>query len=171
MLFRSRIAVLDRGRILQAAPRDEVFRAPHSRRVAELTGARNVFRGTARADGGIDVDGLVLHANDAAASAPGASLDVTIRAERCNLRRLDPDQPPPANCFVATIVEDLPFGNAHTLRLAPAGPGPRVEIEVASRPYEVLGVAARSRWVVELPAADLHVMKPEAADVADDVIE
>ena len=59
---------------------------------------------------------------------------------------------------MARVVDDLAFGNTHTLRLEPEAAGPAVEIEVASRPYEVLGVASRARWVVELPAGDVHVM-------------
>ena len=55
---------------------------------------------------------------------------------------------------------DLPFGNTHTLHLEPEGAGPAVEVEIASRPYEVLGVAGRRRWVVELPPEDLQVMLP-----------
>ena len=38
--------------------------------------------------------------------------------------------------------------------------GSSVEVEVVSRPYEVLGIANQSRWVVELPVADLHVRAP-----------
>ena len=87
-----------------------------------------------------------------------AEVDVAIRAERCNLRRLDPRNELPENCYVARIVADLPFGNTHTLHLEPENVGPAIEVEVASRPYEVLGVAARDTWVVELPAPDLHIM-------------
>lgn len=165
-LLADRIAVLDRGCVLQSGSRDEVFRLPRSRRIAELTGVRNVFHGVARADGAITVAGLALRVTEAAAWPDGTSLDVAIRAERCNLRRVDPDQPLPPNCFVATVTEDLPFGNAHTLRMAPERIGPSVEIEVASRPYEVLGVAGRMRWVVELPADDLHVMLADEANGA-----
>ena len=64
----------------------------------------------------------------------------------------------PENCFVADVTADLAFGNSHTLRLHPMGAGPAVEVETAARPYEVLGIAGRQRWVVELPAADLIVM-------------
>ena len=154
-LLADRVAVLDGGRVLQFGARDEVFRRPASRRVAELTGTRNIFEGRAEGDR-IVVAGLALRpSEDARASGP---VDVAIRAERCNLRRLDPDGELPENCFVANVTHDLAFGNTHTLRLDPEGPGPHVEVEVASRPYEVLGVAERRRWVVELPAADLHVM-------------
>jgi molybdate transport system ATP-binding protein len=158
-LLGDRVAVLDGGRVLQFAPREEVFLRPRSRRVAELTGVRNLFDGRVTSDGCVAVRGLQLHVD--ASPAPGVTVDLAIRAERCNLRRLDPDAPLPENCFVAHVVADLAFGNTHSLRLEPECAGPAVEIEVASRPYEVLGVASRRRWVVELPPADLHVMARE----------
>ena len=154
-LLADSMAVLDAGRVLQFGPRDEIFRRPASRRVAELTGVRNLFSGTADATH-VLVEGLPLRIDPAPTVA--GLVDVAIRAERCLLRRFDPDGPLPENCIVADIVADLAFGNSHTLRLEPVGAGPLVEVETAARPYEVLGVAGRTRWVVELPAADLIVM-------------
>jgi molybdate transport system ATP-binding protein len=159
-LLADRIAVLDAGRVLQFAARDEVFHRPLTRRVAELTGVRNLFVGEADGSGVVEVAGLHLRYDTL--NGHRGPVDVAIRAERCNLRRLDPAGPVPENCFVADVVADLAFGNSHTLRLQPVAAGPAVEVEVASRPYEVLGVASRPRWVVELPAADLHLMAPEA---------
>ena len=153
-LIADRIAVMDEGRVLQLAPREVVFSEPATRRVAELTGVRNLFQGTIE-DGHVRVEGFSLRLAGVDASGP---VDVGIRSERCNLRRFDPDDELPPNCLVANVVEDLAFGNTHTLRLVPEGAGPTVEVEVAVRPYEVLGVAGRSRWVVELPAADLQIM-------------
>ncbi len=132
------------------------------RRVAELTGVRNIVSGRVE-DGRVLVRGLALTIPEDAApsggpAVEGSAVDVGIRAERCILRRLDPDATLPPNCFVALVVEDLAFGNAHLLRLVPEGPGPTVLIEVASRPYEVLGVASQPRWVVELPPGDLQLM-------------
>ena len=167
-LLADRIAVLDEGSVLQFAPRDEVFRRPTSRRVAELTGIANLFEGEIRGDH-VLVAGLPLRASLQGGSPPASSpassptVDIAIRAERCILRRVDPDGVLPENCFVASIVGDLAFGNTHTLQLAPEGAGPPVEVEVASRPYEVLAIASQSRWVVELPASDLHVMSRAVA--------
>ena len=128
--------------------------------MAELTGVRNFFSGEVEGGRAL-VRGLSLVIE----IPPGLNgrVDVAIRAERCNLRRIDPDGPLPDNHFVAKVVSHLEFGNTHTLRLEPEGPGPAVEVEVASRPYEVLGVAQRARWVVELPPEDLHVMAGEDA--------
>jgi ABC-type Fe3+/spermidine/putrescine transport system ATPase subunit len=161
-LLADRIAVLERGRLLQFAPREEVFARPASRRVAELTGVRNLFEGAVGRDGCVVVEGLSLRVErlDVASAVEGARVDVAIRAERCNLRRFDPASALPENCYVATIVQELGFGNTHTLHLQPENLGPAVEVEVASRPYEVLGIAERKRWVVELPASDLQLMAP-----------
>lgn len=155
-LLADRIAVIDGGRILQLDTRDRVFRRPLSRRVAELTGVRNLWPGAA--DGrDVVVAGLPLRLpDDSRLSGP---VDVGIRSERCNLRRLHPDGDLPENCFVAGVVEDLAFGNTHTLVLEPEAAGPRVLVEVAARPYEVLRVADVHRWVVELPADDLQIMR------------
>ena len=154
-LLADSIAVLDGGRVLQHGPREEIFRHPASRRVAELTGVRNLFAGIADGDR-VLVEGLPLRVEPVPATA--GPVDIAIRAERCLLRRFDPDGPLPENCFVADVTADLAFGNSHTLRLHPMGAGPAVEVETAARPYEVLGIAGRQRWVVELPAADLIVM-------------
>ncbi|MDA0352339.1 MAG: ABC transporter ATP-binding protein [Chloroflexi bacterium] len=153
-LLADSVAVIDDGRILQLAPRDEVFRRPGARRVAELTGVRNLFAATASGDR-VTVEGLELRLPANGLSGP---VDLGIRSERCNLRRFDPDEPPPPNCFVGRLVEDLAFGNTHTLRFEPDGVGPRIEVEVAARPYEVLDVPSRNRWVIELPPDDLLVM-------------
>ena len=160
-LLADRVVVIDEGRVLQCAARDEVFQRPSSRRVAELTGIANLFAGEVHG-GGVRIAGLTLRALGLDA-VEGAAVDVAIRAERSVLRRLDPDGALPENCFVAVVTRDLAFGNTHTLQLAPEGAGLPVEVEVASRPYEVLGIAQRARWVVELPAADLHVMAHSAS--------
>jgi molybdate transport system ATP-binding protein len=154
-LLGDRVAVLDDGRVLQFAPREEVFWRPRSRRVAELTGVRNIFEGCVE-QGHVLVAGLPLRAN--VPESAGRQVDVAIRAERCNLRRFDPRGELPENCYVARVVNELAFGNTHTLHLEPENVGPAVEVEVASRPYEVLGVAMRDLWVVEFPAPDLHIM-------------
>jgi molybdate transport system ATP-binding protein len=165
-LLADQLAVFDEGRLLQIGPREEVFRRPVSRRVAELTGVGNIFQGIVRdAPGGfatVDVGGLPLRVALPPGPAPlrvGTPVDLAIRSERVNLRRLDPGAQPP-NMLEADIVEEFAYGSTHTLHLAPTGAGPALEVEIASRPYEVLDVANRRRWLVELPADDLHLMLP-----------
>jgi molybdate transport system ATP-binding protein len=154
-LLADSVAVMDDGRVLQIGSRDEVFGQPSQRRVAELTGVRNLFIGECDGEW-VTIEGMAFrlpsnHGTD-------GTVDVGIRSERTNLRRFDPDEALPENCFVSRVVDDLAFGNTHTLRLQPEAAGPSIEVEVAARPYEVLGVASRDRWVVELPPEDLLVM-------------
>ena len=165
-LLADRLAVFDAGRILQFDEREAVFRRPVSRRVAELTGVANIFPGqVAGFDLGrpvVEIGGLPLRcASPPGEPAPGHGhpVDVCIRAERVILHRGPPRSGVAENLFEAAIVEEFAYGASHTLRLEPVGVGPALEAEVAARPYEVLGIAARRDWTVELPSADLHVMR------------
>jgi len=157
-LLADRLAVFDEGRVLQFGPREEVFRRPVNRRVAELTGTTNIFRARLLEAGGagvlLDIAGARFVAESAGARTAGEAVDVAIRAERVNLRR--PGEV--ANAFRARLVEEFAFGSSHTLHFQPVDGGPAVEVEIASRPYEVLGVQPGQEWLIELPAADLHVM-------------
>ena len=87
----------------------------------------------------------------------GEFVDIAIRAERVNLRRLQADDPGRPNLVRATIREELGYGATHTLRFESAL-GEPLEVEIAARPYEVLGVAGQKSWTLELPQEDLHVM-------------
>lgn len=160
-LLADKLAIFDQGRILQLGPREDVFRRPASRRVAELTGVANVFRGQVVASEGggclVSVDGLVVRCVGNGTPCPtGSQVDVAIRAERVNLRRATAGAI--SNAFPARIVEEFAYGSSHTLHLVPEGAGPPVEVEIASRPYDVLDIASQKRWLVELPPEDLHVM-------------
>ncbi|HEY5476477.1 MAG TPA: ABC transporter ATP-binding protein [Tepidiformaceae bacterium] len=162
-LLADRLAVFDAGRILQFEDRETVFRKPLSRRVAELTGVANIFAATARARTSqsieVEVAGLRLACALPLASPPPPNqvVDVAIRSERVNLRRGRSSESEP-NLFEAAIVEEFAYGATHTLRLEPVGPGPAIEVEIAARPYEVLGVSSQRQWLVELPSEHLHVM-------------
>lgn len=163
-LLADQLAVFDQGRVLHAGPSETVFRSPRSRRVAELTGVANIFEGTVASQGRdctlVEASGMRLRCERYAGDVdlpPGTPVDVGIRAERVNLRRHGPESGE-TNLFDAEIVEEFAYGSSHTLHLRPVGGGPLLEVEIAARPYEVLGVADRRQWLVELPASDLHVM-------------
>jgi ABC-type sulfate/molybdate transport systems ATPase subunit len=163
-LLADRLAVFDAGRLLQFDRRETVFRRPVSRRVAELTGVANIFRATVThstpAETRVLACGLALRCETPPGLhvTPGTEVDVAIRAERVNLRRVTAGDGLPDNMLTAEVVQEDAYGSTHTLQLRPNGPGPALEVELASRPYEVLGVAAQKSWTVEMPAADLHVM-------------
>jgi molybdate transport system ATP-binding protein len=163
-LLADHLAVFDEGKLLQVASRDDVFRRPATRRVAELTGSTNIWPGiVAGGDSGslaVDVAGLLLRcaAGPHHAAAKGQAVEVVIRPERVNIRRdlnLDAAR---GNVLIASVVEEFAYGNSHVLRFKPEGAGPEIEVEVAARPYEVLGIAGRRRFALELPAEDIHVV-------------
>ena len=165
-LLADRIAVFDDGRILQCDERETVFRRPADRRVAELTGVSNVFRGAVLGTEGGAVAVEVAGARFRCMPPPGigalpagTAVDLAIRAERVNLRRVSHEEGAMDNRFEAVVYEEFSYGSTHTLRLKPVTIGPAVESELAARPYEVLGVASQKRWTVELPAEDLHLMR------------
>lgn len=164
-LLADRLAVFDRGKILQFGRREEVFHRPASRRVAELTGVGNVMSGRVlrRLEGVLEVDvsGLVLRVEDPEwRPAVGEGVELALRAERVNLRRGAPEELGASNFVQADVMEEHAYGAGFTLRFAPLGPGPSLEVDLPSRPYEVLGLQERKRWTLELPAEDLHVMRP-----------
>ena len=162
-LVADRLAVFDAGRLLQFDGRERVFRAPANRRVAELTGVANILRGrvVATRDGILTVEAggarLRAPAPNGWRAGEGEAVDIAIRAERVNLRRLDADDPGQPNLVRGTIREELAYGATHTLRFESAL-DEVVEVEIAARPYEVLGVEGQKRWTLELPPEDLHVM-------------
>ena len=124
-----------------------------------MTGTANIFSATVTETGhdsiGLDIGGASFRtAPPSFPVVPGTAVDVAIRSDRVNLRR--PGEI--ANAFQALLAEEFAFGSSHSLHFQPEGAGPRVEVEIASRPYEVLGVATNPSWLIELPADDLHVM-------------
>ncbi|MEU9290938.1 ABC transporter ATP-binding protein [Streptomyces sp. NPDC048275] len=79
MSLADRIAVLDRGRVLQVDTPVELYRRPQGRFVAGFVGSNNIFSGQLRPSGGLDVPGVgVLPAP--AGAGTGAGL-VAVRPE------------------------------------------------------------------------------------------
>ena len=161
-LLADRIAVFDEGHVLQFGPRDQVFRRPLSGRVARLVGFTNIWPGnvTAVLSGAIEVEvagARLIASRLGPPPAPGTPVEVMIRAERVNLRREHAD-PAGTNLIHGRAAEHFAYGNTHQLRFEPEGAGPQVNVEIAARPYEVLGVAERASWLIELPPEDLHVV-------------
>ena len=161
-LLADRIAVFDEGQLLQFGSRDDVFRRPVSGRVARLVGYANIWPGRVSGVSGgrlsVEVDGAELVVGEAGEGlAPGASVEVMIRSERVNLRREHAEHSR-TNLLAGRKIEHFAYGNTHQLRFEPQGAGPAVHVELAARPYEVLGVAERDEWLLELPPEDLHVV-------------
>jgi putrescine transport system ATP-binding protein len=110
MTVADRIAVMDRGRLMQVAPPAEIYERPNSRWVADFVGNVNVLEGRVGGDG-MSVEGTALGRLQVAAkidAAPGATVWVAVRPEKMRIIRSEPAQSPqtePVNFAAATIVD------------------------------------------------------------------
>jgi len=122
MTVADRIAVMDRGRLMQVAPPAEIYQRPNSRWVADFIGNVNLFEGRV-GDDGTSVEGTALGTLRVAAridAAPGATVWVAVRPERL---RVLPGSPAPdrqtvsENAVAATLVDVAYLGDLSVLRL------------------------------------------------------
>jgi spermidine/putrescine transport system ATP-binding protein/putrescine transport system ATP-binding protein len=121
-----RIAVMDRGRILQTAPPDELYEAPNCRMVADFIGTMNLFpaRVLGAASPGVRLEAAGLGVFDISAAAPtGAEVGVAVRPEKVQIGR-----EPPAEGVIAargTVAQVAYFGDYSHVAVETA-PGVRV---------------------------------------------
>jgi molybdate transport system ATP-binding protein len=153
-----RIVIYDDGRVLQQGSRDDVFRRPASRRVAELTDVRNIVPGAIRAfaDGVavIETPWFTLRTRDDAAITRG-DVYVCIRPEHIIVLREERDARDYESAVVETeIVDEVATGSNHRLFMRTASANDAIaepfvfEVDVPAHPYEVLGIASRRDWRV-----------------------
>jgi putrescine transport system ATP-binding protein len=127
MTVADRIAVMERGRLMQVAPPAAIYEQPNSRWVADFIGEVNLFEGRV-GDDGASVEGTAFGRLRVAAKidAPaGATVWVAVRPEKM---RITPAEPPadeasqqktPENGVAATVVDigylgDLSIYKLHT---------------------------------------------------------
>ncbi len=138
MTVADRIAVMDRGRLMQVAPPAAVYEQPNSRWVADFIGEVNVFEGRMGADG-LSIEGTAaghLRVAAKADAAPGATVWVAVRPEKVRITR-DPPLPGADNCIAGKIVDvgylgdssvyKLRLGDGSVMKAAVANVGGRAE--------------------------------------------
>src|SRR6266581_3035042 len=129
MVISDRIAVLERGRVVQAGTADELFSRPRTRFVAEFIGRTNVVEGVAVAPDTVARGDVRLRV-DAAGLEVGARVAVSIRPHEIALRAPAGAAAADANVLRGTV-----------RRAAFLGDGVDYEVEVAGADL-VLRVAA-----------------------------
>jgi putrescine transport system ATP-binding protein len=99
MTVSDRIAVMDRGKIVQVATPAEIYEAPNSRYVADFIGDINIMEGTVLSPAAedvshsvvtIDCEGLSVVVEQDSAASPGDRVAFAIRPEKV---RISSDQP------------------------------------------------------------------------------
>jgi putrescine transport system ATP-binding protein len=106
MIVADRIAVMDRGRLMQVAPPAEIYERPNSRWVADFVGDVNLFEGRL-GDDGLSVEGTAAGRLRMAAKAdagPGKMVWVAVRPEKVRITR-EPPLPGLDNCVAGTVVD------------------------------------------------------------------
>jgi putative spermidine/putrescine transport system ATP-binding protein/spermidine/putrescine transport system ATP-binding protein len=114
-----KVAILDRGRIVQIGAPTEVYERPKTRFAAEFLGDTNFLTGTVVA-GGIRLQNGSLVTVDAPLPSDGDTATVAIRPEKITVNtdvRAAPDSDR-ANCFTATITTSVYAGAALTYEAA-----------------------------------------------------
>jgi putrescine transport system ATP-binding protein len=95
MTMADRIAILDKGEVMQVATPAEVYEAPATRFVAEFVGSVNMFEGTVaeRREAGARITqdgGAVISAANAGDAAVGDRVAFAIRPEKMRVSSRDP---------------------------------------------------------------------------------
>jgi putrescine transport system ATP-binding protein len=118
MMVADRIAVMDRGRLVQVAPPAEIYEQPNSRWVADFIGEVNLFEGRL-GDDALSVEGTPVgrvRLATKAQAAPGQVVWVAVRPERIRIAR---ERPPETseNGAAATIVDVAYLGDMSVYQL------------------------------------------------------
>ena len=122
MTVADRIAVMDRGRLIQVAPPAEIYERPNSRWVADFIGSVNLFEGRVGNDEGT-IEGTALGRLRAAGkinAEPGATVWVAVRPEKVRLTRYEVgrhEQTVAENGVAATVVDIGYLGDLSLYRL------------------------------------------------------
>jgi putrescine transport system ATP-binding protein len=125
MALSSRIAVMDRGAVVQLGTPAEVYEFPRTRFVADFFGTANLLEGTVAAceAGCVTVRseelGCDLCVEDAGHYAPGARVWVALRPEKIRLSK-QPPQPARPNQLKGVVWELGYLGNRSTYQLKTA---------------------------------------------------
>jgi putrescine transport system ATP-binding protein len=122
MTVADRIAVMDRGRLIQIAPPAEIYEQPNSRWVADFIGSVNLFEGRVG-----DVEGTIegtalgrLRAAGKINAAPGTTVWVAVRPEKVRLARYEvgrDEQAVGENGVAATVIDIGYLGDLSLYRL------------------------------------------------------
>ena len=122
MALATRIAVMDRGRVVQVGTPSEIYEFPASRFVADFVGTANLFEGTVRSSeaGLITVHctetGCDLLVDDGGSFTPGQRIWVALRPEKIRIGK-QPAAGPRTNQLRGTVWELGYLGNRSTYRI------------------------------------------------------
>ena len=153
MTVADRIAVMDRGRLMQVAPPAEIYEQPNSRWVADFIGSVNLFEGRVGADG-TSVEGTALGRLRVAAriaAEPGATVWVAVRPEKLRIapNPMAPDQQSALDTAAAATLVDIAYlGDLSIYRLRTDGGVSLQATRANTGPFAERSIGANAKvWV------------------------
>jgi len=156
MTVADRIAVMDRGRLMQVAPPAEIYEQPNSRWVADFIGSVNLLEGRAGRDG-MSVEGTALgrlHVAAKIAAEPGATVWVAVRPEKLRMTPTpgSPDrQSALENDVAATLVDIAYLGDLSIYRLRTDAGVPLQATRANTAPLAERGTGANDKVWLSFP--------------------
>ncbi len=171
-----RIALIDRGEVLQVDPPRTIVTRPASRSVAEIVRSVNVMRGSVLEsfDDGIAVRTDIGTLHVAGMSHDPGEVEVVIRPEHIRILPEDEMAPGDENVLTGILLESTDYGALHSLAFQPDGSrrSTILEISVSDPLYRQLDLEALGRRRVLLPPHAVHVMdlSQETPDVTPEWI-
>jgi molybdate transport system ATP-binding protein len=163
-----RVVVYDQGAVLQHGPREEIFRHPASRRVAELVEVRNIIPGTigAYSEGVAFVQTPWFNASVTDARAPvTGDVYLCIRPEHILVLREGYSARTPNDIVLETeIVDESATASSHRLYMRVDIPGAELaepcilEVDVPAHPYDVMRIPSKRNWQIVLMSEHLTLV-------------
>lgn len=166
-----KIAVFDRGTILQSDSNQAIYQSPNSRGVALLTGTANVFDGVVEEN---LESGLQIRTREFSVFtnrypfSKGDRVQVCIRPESVLLIRQDrpPTEAGRENNISGTVIDQTARGSLYTLLFrvddSEEQTDPTIlQIELPAHVYGVMRVEEKRKWTVSLRRDSLHVIPAE----------
>ncbi len=115
MSMSSRIAVMDKGRIVEVGTPSEIYEFPHSRYVADFIGSINIFPGHLVVDApdhcmieGYDL-GCSFYISHGISGTLGMSAWVGLRPEKIRLSVIDPSQPAESVNRLEGVIKEIAY--------------------------------------------------------------
>jgi iron(III) transport system ATP-binding protein len=157
MVISDRIAVLERGRVVQVGSADEVFLQPRTRFVAEFIGKTNLVEGRAAAVDTVAVGGVRLRIAGAALM-PGSRVTMSIRPHDITLVTPDAPPAPGVNALRGTVQRASFLGDAvdYQVKLAEGDVVLRVAAPASQRlrPGQAVGLRIDPAACIALAASE-----------------
>jgi putrescine transport system ATP-binding protein len=152
MTVADRIAVMDRGRLMQVAPPAEIYEQPNSRWVADFIGSVNLLEGRVGPDG-TSVEGTALgrlHVAKKIAAEPGATVWVAVRPEQLRMTPKPAADPQSAleSDVAATLTDVAYLGDLSIYRLRTDAGVPLQASRANIGPFAQRNIAANDKvWL------------------------